>query len=123
MRAVKSRNTTPEKLVRKIVRTVSPGYRLHRSDIPGEPDIAYISRKRAIFVHGCFWHGHNCARGSRIPKTNVEYWTAKIERNQKRDLRVRKQLAKLGWRTLILWECRLKNQDAVRRKLSEFLQT
>jgi DNA mismatch endonuclease (patch repair protein) len=123
MRAVKSRNTTPEKLVRKIARVVLPGYRLHRSDIPGEPDIAYISRKRAIFVHGCFWHGHNCARGSRKPKTNVEYWTAKIERNQKRDLRVRKQLAKLGWRTLILWECRLKNQDAVRRKLSEFLQT
>ena len=85
MRAVRARDTSPELAVRRLLRPMAPGYRLHRKDIPGRPDIAYIGAKRAIFVHGCFWHGHECARGARAPKTNADYWRAKIARNKARD--------------------------------------
>ena len=85
MRAVKGRDTAPEIAVRTMLRRFAPGYRLHRKDVPGNPDIAYIGRKRAIFVHGCFWHGHDCPRGARSPKANADYWRAKIARNVARD--------------------------------------
>ena len=85
MRAVKSRDTSPELAVRALLRPIAPGYRLHRADLPGKPDIAYGRRKLAIFVHGCFWHGHDCARGARMPKANADYWRAKIARNRARD--------------------------------------
>jgi DNA mismatch endonuclease, patch repair protein len=121
MRAVKGRDTTPEITVRRLVRSIASGYRLHRPDVPGKPDIAYLSRKIAIFVHGCFWHGHRCKRGARMPKTNVSYWSAKIARNRARDRRVRRQLKKHGWRTLIMWECEIKNKAAVLHRLRTFL--
>ena len=85
MRAVKSKDTSPERAVRCILRQFTPGYRLHRAELPGKPDIVYIGRRRVIFVHGCFWHGHDCARGARAPKTNADYWRRKIMRNQARD--------------------------------------
>ena len=85
MRAVKSRDTSPELAVRALLRPIAPGYRLHRGDLPGKPDVVYVSRKLAIFVHGCFWHGHDCPRGARAPKTNAAYWRAKIARNRARD--------------------------------------
>ena len=85
MRAVKSRDTGPERAVRALLRAIAPGYRLHRADLPGKPDIVYAGRKLAIFVHGCFWHGHDCARGARMPKANADYWRAKIARNRARD--------------------------------------
>lgn len=121
MRAVKSRDTTPELAVRALLRAFAPGYRLHRKDIPGNPDIAYICRKRAIFVHGCFWHGHDCARGARAPKANADYWRAKIARNVARDAGYRDRLAALGWRALVVWECELKDKAALTRRLREFL--
>ncbi|WP_036282471.1 very short patch repair endonuclease [Methylocystis sp. ATCC 49242] len=121
MRAVKSRDTSPELAVRALLRKFAPGYRLHRKDVPGNPDIAYIGRKQAIFVHGCFWHGHDCARGARMPKANADYWRAKIARNRARDKVHREKLAALGWRTLIVWECELKNAPALEKKLREFL--
>jgi DNA mismatch endonuclease, patch repair protein len=121
MRAVKGRDTGPERIIRKIVWSVAPGYRLHRPDIPGRPDIVYISRKQAIFVHGCFWHGHGCARGARAPKANAAYWSAKIARNRLRDQWVRDRLKGEGWRTLVIWECELRDLAAVRRKLRRFL--
>lgn len=121
MRAVKGRDTGPEKVVRKIAWSIAPGYRLHRADIPGKPDIAYVSRKQAIFVHGCFWHGHHCARGARAPKTNAEYWAAKIARNRARDEQVRQRLKCEGWRALVIWECELRDELAVSRKLRRFL--
>jgi len=123
MRAVKSRNTTPEMTVRRLVRSIAPGYRLHRPDVPGRPDIVYLGRRLAIFVHGCFWHGHQCKRGARMPKTNVSYWSAKIARNQDRDRRVRRQLKKDGWRTLVIWECKIRNKAAVLHRLKTFLKT
>lgn len=121
MRAVKSRNTTPELKVRSLLRSIAQGYRLHRKDIPGKPDIAYIGRKKAIFVHGCFWHGHDCVRGARPPKHNAAYWSAKILRNRQRDRRSRLRLKKEGWRTLVVWECQLGNVDSLRRRLKSFL--
>jgi DNA mismatch endonuclease (patch repair protein) len=121
MRAVKSRDTAPERAVRALLRGFAPHYRLHRKDVPGNPDIAYVGRKLAIFVHGCFWHGHDCARGARAPKTNADYWRAKIGRNRARDAAHRETLAALGWRALVVWECELKDHAALERKLREFL--
>ena len=96
MRAVKSRDTSPELAVRALLRPIAPGYRLHRGDLPGKPDIVYASRKLAIFVHGCFWHGHDCARGARAPKTNAAYWRAKIARNRARDAEDPRRLCRDG---------------------------
>lgn len=121
MRAVKSRDTTPERKVRALLRDIAPGYRLHRKDVPGNPDIAYVGRRRAIFVHGCFWHGHDCARGARAPKANAEYWRAKIARNRARDDANALRLRELGWRALVIWECELKDEAALRAKLASFL--
>ncbi len=121
MRAVKSRDTGPERVVRKLLREIALGYRLHRADLPGRPDIAYGARKLAIFVHGCFWHGHDCARGARSPKDNAGYWSEKIARNRARDARNLAALAALGWRTLVIHECALKDATGLRRTLEAAL--
>jgi len=121
MRAVKSRDTGPERAVRKILRELAPGYRLHRADLPGSPDIAYGRRKLAIFVHGCFWHGHDCKRGARLPRENADYWSAKIARNRARDAKALAELDKRGWRTLVVFECALKDPAALRARLAAAL--
>lgn len=121
MRAVRSRDTTPERAVRKLLRPIAPGYRLHRKDIPGRPDIAYPGRRIAIFVHGCFWHGHDCARGARLPKANAEYWSAKITRNRARDLATLATLEGRGWRSLVVWECELRDPIVVTANLAALL--
>jgi DNA mismatch endonuclease, patch repair protein len=117
MRAVKSRDTGPERAVRKILQTIAPGYRLHRADLPGRPDIAYGRRKLAIFVHGCFWHGHDCARGARMPKANADYWQAKIARNRARDEKTMAAYEAMNWRSLAVYECELKDREALEEKL------
>ena len=121
MRAVRGRDTTPELLVRRLLRSVAPGYRLHRKDIPGRPDVAYIGRRKAIFVHGCFWHGHDCARGARMPKANRPYWEAKIARNRARDAANLAALAERGWKALVVWECETKDEAALSERLLRFL--
>ncbi len=88
-------------------------YRLHRKDLPGSPDVAMPGRRLAIFVHGCFWHGHDCARGSRVPKANRDYWLAKVARNTARDARNRTELEAAGWRVETAWECQMKDQEGV----------
>lgn len=118
MRAIKSKNTGPERVVRKLARAIAPGYRLHRKDLPGKPDLAWIGRKIAVFVHGCFWHGHGCARGGRVPKVNRDYWLAKIARNRARDAAALAELELRGWRTEIVWECELKDEAAVSARLA-----
>jgi DNA mismatch endonuclease (patch repair protein) len=110
MRRVKGKDTSPELRVRKVLTRMGVGYRLHRADLPGKPDIVMAGRKLAIFVHGCFWHGHDCARGSRVPKANREYWTGKVGRNVARDETHRATLEAMGWRVLVLWECGLKDE-------------
>ncbi len=121
MRAVRSRDTAPELAVRRMLHPIAPGYRLDRRDIPGRPDIAYVGRKLAIFVHGCFWHGHDCTRGARVPKNNRDYWLAKVARNRVRDERTMTELATRGWRALVIWECELKQPDDLRRRLAAFV--
>jgi len=121
MRAVKSRDTAPERKVRALLRAFAPGYRLHRADVPGRPDIAYVGARRAIFVHGCFWHGHDCPRGARAPKANADYWRAKIARNRARDARNLEALAARGWRALVVWECELADMAALETRLRAFI--
>ncbi|WP_374575128.1 very short patch repair endonuclease [Phenylobacterium sp.] len=118
MRRVKGRDTTPELKVRKILWGLGARYRLNRRDLPGSPDIVLPGRRLAIFVHGCFWHGHDCARGARVPKANREYWTAKIERNRARDARASAALAEAGWRVETIWECEMKDEAALANRLA-----
>lgn len=122
MRAVRGHNTTPELLVRRLLHGMGYRYRLHRSDLPGKPDIVFSSRNKVIFVHGCFWHGHDCKRGDRMPTTNADYWKAKISRNVERYSRQLEKLAANGWSTLTLWECELKNVEDLRKRLVLFLR-
>lgn len=123
MQRVKSKNTGPELEVRELLRKLGHrGYRLHRRDIPGSPDIAWIGKKRAIFINGCFWHGHDCPRGAREPKTRAEYWRAKIERTKNRDVKHVESLLQTGWTVLVLWECELKDHVRLEQRLFEFLK-
>ena len=121
MRAVKDRNTAPEIAVRRMVHGMGYRFRLHRKDLPGKPDLVLPRLKTVIFVHGCFWHGHNCARGARMPKTNVVYWRAKIGRNRERDQSHVAALKADGWRVAIVWECALRNPEKVELRLARVL--
>ena len=121
MRAVKDRDTKPEMAVRRMVHAMGCRYRLHRKDLPGKPDLVFTSRKKIIFVHGCFWHGHDCARGARVPKSNRDYWETKIKRNMDRDRKARMALLENGWGVLTVWECELKKSDALRNRIGRFL--
>jgi DNA mismatch endonuclease (patch repair protein) len=122
MRAVKSRDTAPERAVRALLRPMAPGYRLHRADLPGKPDLVYARRRLAIFVHGCFWHGHDCARGARMPKANADYWRAKIARNRARDEETLAAYAVMGWRAFVVFECELKDKAALGTRLADALR-
>lgn len=122
MGRVKSSDTGPEKRVRALLTVLGARYRLHRADLPGKPDIVMPGRRLAIFVHGCFWHGHNCARGARIPKANRDYWTGKVARNTVRDARVQAELAASGWRVETVWECDLRNMPALTERARSWLQ-
>ena len=121
MRRVKGRDTTPEVKVRRALTALGARYRLHRKDLPGSPDIVLPGRRLALFVHGCFWHGHDCARGARVPKANRDYWVAKLARNRARDAWSRTALEAAGWRVEILWECELKDV-ALRARLAQLLK-
>jgi len=122
MRAVRSKDTKPEMLVRRLAHGMGFRFRLHRKDLPGSPDLVFPGRCCVIFVHGCFWHGHDCKRGARQPKENADYWRQKIARNVARDKRVGSELSEQGWRSLILWECELRHRDALSARLRLFLK-
>jgi DNA mismatch endonuclease (patch repair protein) len=123
MRAVRSKGTGAELAVRRLLRAMgATGYRLHRADLPGAPDVAFVGRRKAIFVNGCFWHGHDCRRGARAPKTNRAYWADKIARNVRRDGENIRALEGLGWDVCVIWECELRDPDAVCRRLTAFLK-
>ena len=120
MRRIKAVDTAPELVVRRLLHSLGYRFRLHRADIPGKPDIVFPSKKRVIFVHGCFWHQHSCKLG-RVPKGNQSYWIPKLSRNVLRDKEVRRRLRALGWRVLAVWECQVKKSGLAGR-LKRFLQ-
>lgn len=122
MRRIRSKDTRPEVAVRQLVRRLGyVGYRLHRKELPGKPDIAFIGRRLAIFVHGCFWHGHDCKEGARRPKSNSSYWVPKIASNAERDAAHVADLQSEGWSVLIVWECELSDLDRLAERLDCFL--
>ncbi|HYD45711.1 MAG TPA: DNA mismatch endonuclease Vsr [Phenylobacterium sp.] len=121
MRRVKGKGTTPELKVRRLLTRLGARYRLHRKHLPGSPDIVLPGRRLAIFVHGCFWHGHDCARGARVPKANRDYWVAKVERNRARDARNLEALAGQGWRVETIWECEMRDEAALSARLETLL--
>lgn len=127
MRAVGQRDTKPEKAVRDLLLGLGVHYRRNHPGLPGRPDFANRSRGWAVFVHGCFWHGHrDCkktkgGKSGRVPATNSEFWATKIEANRERDARKVRQLIDLGLRVLTIWECELRDRAALERKLSRFL--
>ena len=122
MAAVRSKNTEPELVVRKLIYGMGYRYRLHWKKLPGKPDLVFPGKRKVIFVHGCFWHGHDCIRG-RLPSTNLDFWQQKIEKNKERDLQVRDQLESEGWNILTIWQCRLKNADEIKQTIVRFLTT
>jgi DNA mismatch endonuclease (patch repair protein) len=124
MRAVKSRDTAPERAVRAAVCAVGYArrYRLNGAQLPGKPDLVFGALSKAVFVHGCFWHGHDCRRGARAPKDNAAYWQAKIGRNRARDVETLRALKRAGWSALVVWECETRDAAALQRKLAAFLR-
>lgn len=122
MQAVKSKNTTPELIVRRLLHARGYRYRLHYDELPGCPDLVFPGRQKVIFVHGCFWHGHKCKRGSRVPKTNKTYWLNKVRSNQSRDNAYRRMLRIEGWKVLYVWECELRNLTGTLKRLTRFLE-
>ncbi len=121
MQAVRSRDTAPEMAVRRTLHAMGYRYRLHRANLPGKPDMVFPGRRKVIFVHGCFWHGHTCARGSRVPKTNAEYWENKIRKNRERYSRQLVELRVEGWAVLAVWECEVRDERDLAAQLVAFL--
>ena len=121
MRRVRARDTKPEVELRRLVWASGYRYRKNRRDVIGQPDIAFIGRKRAIFLHGCFWHRHNCSSGRRVPKSRKAFWNAKFENNVERDARVKRELKAAGWRALVIWECELRDRAKVARRIRTFM--
>jgi DNA mismatch endonuclease (patch repair protein) len=124
MRRIRSKNTKPEILIRKLVHAMGYRYRLHVSKLPGKPDLTFSKHKKVIFIHGCFWHRHpdkNC-KLARLPKSRLEFWGNKLEGNRKRDIAKQEELCKLGWDVLIIWECQLRDLKIVRAKIKAFLE-
>ncbi len=122
MRAVKSKDTKPEMIVRRLAHRLGYRYRLHRADLPGKPDLTFPGRRKIVFVHGCWWHGHDCKRGARAAKGNAAYWLGKIGRNVERDRGNYAALAAMGWKIAVIWECQLKDMAAVERSMLSFLE-
>jgi len=123
MSLIRSKDTQPELLVRKLVHSMGYRYRSHDSALPGRPDIVFKSRRKVIFVHGCFWHLHRNCANSRPPKSKLDYWRPKLEGNVTRDKLVRGRLRRLGWQQLVIWECEVDDRERLTRKLEKFLGT
>jgi DNA mismatch endonuclease (patch repair protein) len=122
MRQIRSKDTSPELALRRLVFRMGYRFRLHRKDLPGKPDLVFSGRKKVVFLHGCFWHQHPGCREGRVPSTRREYWEPKLARNQERDAFAQAALKSLGWGVLTLWECELaKNPAAISGELRRFL--
>jgi len=124
MSRIRGKHTAPERKVRSLVHAMGYRFRLHRADLPGKPDLVFPSRRKVIFVHGCFWHSHGtCRKGRSRPATRAEFWGAKICSNKRRDRNERARLRRKGWRTLVVWECELsRDMQRVAKKVTAFLE-
>jgi DNA mismatch endonuclease (patch repair protein) len=124
MQAIKSKNTRPELLVRRVLHRMGYRYRVHARDLPGKPDIAFRRRKKVIFVHGCFWHSHTepGCRNALKPKTNAGYWTDKLTKTRARDEAALRALEQAGWHALVIWECELHHENELATRLNDFLR-
>lgn len=121
MSRVRSKDTRSEMIVRRLVYGMGFRYRLHDAHLPGKPDMVFRSRRKVIFVHGCFWHRHKNCSLARMPKSRVNFWQEKLNGNRARDKRSQRQLEKMGWSVLVVWECELKGLDALQQKIEQFL--
>ena len=121
MSAVRGRNTKPEMVVRRLLHSMGYRYRLHSKDLPGNPDIVFRSRRKANFVHGCFWHRHRGCPKTTTPKTRTDFWSEKFDRNVERDRLVEQRLVQMGWRSLVVWECETRSLESLASKLRAFL--
>lgn len=122
MSLIKSKDTGPELVVRKLVFSMGYRYRIHGAKLPGKPDLVFARTKKAIFVHGCFWHQHLGCKRATTPATNTQYWVPKFAKTIERDRRTLEALCERGWRTLVVWECELKDKVALADKLKSFLK-
>lgn len=120
MASIGGKNTVPELAVRRLAHALGYRFRLHRRDLPGSPDLVFVKQRKIVFVHGCFWHGHACKR---LPRSNVGFWANKIEKNRARDARNLADLGRLGWKTLVIWQCETKALETMAAKLRRFLGT
>lgn len=123
MAAIRSRNTGPERAVRSLVHILGFRYRLHVRDLPGKPDLVFRSARKVIFVHGCFWHRHECPLGQVKCGTNTAFWERKFRSNMLRDRKNVDELRELGWKVLIVWECWLTDRNRLRRRITAFLRS
>lgn len=121
MSRIRGKNTKPEMIVRKSAHKMGYRFRIHRKDLPGKPDLVFPRLRKVIFVHGCYWHMHDCQYGSVIPKTNTQFWQNKRQSNVDRDKKNMKALKKLGWKILVVWECKTKKIDSLHNMLFKFL--
>jgi DNA mismatch endonuclease, patch repair protein len=121
MRRIRSKGMLPELAVRSLVHRMGYRFRLHRKDLPGQPDLVFVARRKVIFVHGCFWHAHRC-KMSHNPKSNADYWEPKLKRNQARDKKNLTALTAMGWKSLVIWECKVKFQEKLEKKLAAFIR-
>jgi DNA mismatch endonuclease (patch repair protein) len=120
MRLVRSKDTKTEWTLRRLIYALGYRYRLHDRRLPGSPDVVFRRKKKVVFVHGCFWHGHDCKLG-RMPKSRVDFWSAKIASNRERDARVLKEIRAMRWRALVVWECQLERVDWLKGRIGGFL--
>ena len=121
MARVRSKDTSVELAVRRIVHGLGCRYRLHGSDLPGRPDMVLSSRRIAIFVHGCFWHMHSRCKLARLPKSRLDFWVPKLQANRDRDVKNVRKLRRAGWQPLVVWECELRHAPALKLRIEQFL--
>lgn len=119
MSMIKGKNTKPEIIVRSVCHELGLRFRLHRKDLPGKPDLVFPKHRLCIFVHGCFWHRHPDCKYAYTPKSRIEFWLPKLDKNVERDLHAQKTLLSLGWRVLVIWECDTKNRDFLRKEIQK----
>lgn len=122
MRRIRSKDTSIEMTIRRLVHGMGYRYRLHAKDLPGSPDLVFRGRRKIILVHGCFWHRHRKCPLSTTPKTRIDFWKEKFEKNISRDRRNLRELRKLGWSVLVVWQCEIKDKDKLEKKIRLFIE-